>query len=164
MVHAFVVVLSQSFSVLLKKSLMLKFPVPVAALLLLVPVPPPPLVLTVTPNQHFSPVTNQQVYSLAGNHCSHNIIHINWFINKYECLAIGFKLFALESNRTECQQHQDEEMSGLCAHVASGHYTRVSSVSPAYCCSAQLATVSLKWIIDERASDQLCRPMCQVIN
>ena len=77
MVHAFVVVLSHSFSVLLKKSLMLKFPVPVAALLLLVPVPPPPLVLTVTPNQHFSPVTNQQVYSLAGNHGSHNIIHIN---------------------------------------------------------------------------------------
>ena len=77
MVHAFVVVLSHSFSVLLKKSLMLKFPVPVAALLLLVPVPPPPLVLTVTPNQHFSPVTNQKVYSLAGNHCSQNIIHIN---------------------------------------------------------------------------------------
>ena len=63
MVHAFVVVLSHSFRVLLKKSLMLKFPVPVAALLLLVP--PPPLVLTVTPNQHFNPVTNQQVYSLA---------------------------------------------------------------------------------------------------
>merc|ERR1712079_177932 len=53
MVHAFVVVLSHSFRVLLKKSLMLKFPVPVAALLLVVP--PPPLVLTVTPNQHFNP-------------------------------------------------------------------------------------------------------------